>query len=48
MLEYFLDDDIVLNEADDIDKWIEYKMENEVNPLKLQPAPSAFALHNDC
>ncbi len=32
---------------DVIDTWIKYKMENEVNPLKLQPTPGEFDLYFD-
>jgi glutamine synthetase len=32
---------------DVIDKWIEYKTENEVNPIKLRPHPHEFALYFD-
>jgi len=32
---------------DVIDMWIEYKMENEVNPIKLRPSPYEFALYFD-
>jgi glutamine synthetase len=33
---------------DVIDKWIEYKMENEVNPVKLRPTPHEFFMYYDC
>ena len=32
---------------DVIDMWIEYKMENEVNPVKLRPHPHEFFLYFD-
>ena len=32
---------------DVIDKWIEYKIENEVNPVKLRPHPHEFFLYYD-
>ena len=32
---------------DVIDKWIEYKTENEVNPIKLRPHPHEFFLYYD-
>jgi glutamine synthetase len=32
---------------DAIDMWIEYKMENEVNPVKLRPHPHEFYLYYD-
>jgi len=33
---------------DVIDKWIEYKMEAEVNPVRMRPVPLEFALYYDC
>ncbi|PSP17170.1 MAG: type I glutamate--ammonia ligase [Cyanobacteria bacterium QS_8_64_29] len=32
---------------DFIDNWIEYKLDNEVNPLRLRPHPYEFALYYD-
>ena len=32
---------------DVIDMWIEYKTENEVNPIKLRPHPHEFFLYFD-
>jgi glutamine synthetase len=32
---------------DVIDKWIEYKTENEINPVKLRPHPHEFFLYYD-
>ena len=32
---------------DVIETWIEYKMENEVNPVKLRPVPYEFMLYYD-
>ena len=32
---------------DVIDTWIEYKTENEVNPVKLRPHPHEFFLYFD-
>ena len=32
---------------DVIDTWIEYKTENEVNPVKLRPHPHEFFLYYD-
>ncbi len=32
---------------DVIDRWIEYKIENEVNPVKLRPHPHEFMLYYD-
>lgn len=31
-----------------IDTWIEYKLDNEVNPMRLRPHPYEFALYYDC
>jgi glutamine synthetase len=33
---------------DVIEKWIEYKMEAEVNPVRMRPVPLEFALYFDC
>jgi glutamine synthetase len=30
-----------------IDAWIEYKMDNEVDPLRLRPHPHEFYLYYD-
>ena len=32
---------------DVIDAWIEYKMENEIDPLRLRPHPHEFFLYYD-
>ncbi|MEA3429616.1 MAG: glutamine synthetase, partial [Thermodesulfobacteriota bacterium] len=32
---------------DVIDTWVEYKTENEVNPVKLRPHPHEFMLYFD-
>jgi len=34
--------------ADVIEKWIEYKMDAEVNPIKMRPLPHEFFLYFDC
>jgi glutamine synthetase len=34
--------------ADFIESWIEYKLDNEVNPMRLRPHPYEFALYYDC
>jgi len=31
-----------------IQTWIEYKLDNEVNPMRLRPHPYEFALYYDC
>ena len=33
--------------ADAIDMWIDYKIENEIDPIKLRPVPYEFALYYD-
>jgi len=33
---------------DFIENWIEYKLDNEVNPMKLRPHPYELALYYDC
>ncbi len=33
---------------DVIEKWIEYKTEAEVNPVRMRPVPEEFALYYDC
>ncbi|MGE5188770.1 MAG: type I glutamate--ammonia ligase [Gemmatimonadota bacterium] len=33
---------------DVIEKWIEYKMDAEVNPVKMRPTPHEFFLYFDC
>jgi glutamine synthetase len=34
--------------ADLIEKWIEYKTEAEVNPVRTRPCPEEFSLYYDC
>jgi glutamine synthetase len=34
--------------ADFIENWIEYKLDNEVNPMRLRPHPYEVALYYDC
>lgn len=34
--------------TDFIDSWIEYKLDNEVNPMRLRPHPYEFSLYYDC
>jgi glutamine synthetase len=33
---------------DFIANWIDYKISNEVNPMRLRPHPHEFALYYDC
>jgi glutamine synthetase len=42
----FLTDTGVFTE-DFIENWIEYKLDNEVNPMRLRPHPYEFALYYD-
>jgi DNA repair exonuclease SbcCD ATPase subunit len=34
--------------TDFIESWIEYKLDNEVNPMRLRPHPYEFSLYYDC
>jgi glutamine synthetase len=34
--------------ADFVNNWIEYKLDNEVNPMRLRPHPYELALYYDC
>ncbi len=43
--EFLLKGDVFTQDV--IDMWIEYKMENEVNPVKLRPHPYEFYLYFD-
>ena len=43
--DYLLKGDVFTQDA--IDKWIEYKTENEVNAIKLRPHPHEFFLYYD-
>jgi glutamine synthetase len=42
---FLLKGDVFTKDA--IDMWIEYKLENEVNPVKLRPHPHEFYLYYD-
>ncbi len=44
--EFLLKGDVFTQDV--IDKWIEYKMENEVQELRLRPTPKEFDLYFDC
>ncbi len=44
--EFLLKGDVFTQDV--IDTWIEYKMENEVNELRLRPHPYEFTLYYDC
>ncbi len=43
--EFLLKGDVFTEDV--IETWIEYKMENEVNPVKLRPVPYEFMLYYD-
>jgi len=43
--EFLLKGDVFTRDA--IDMWLEYKIENEVNPVKLRPHPHEFFLYYD-
>ena len=43
--EFLLKGDVFTEDV--IDMWIEYKTENEVNPVKLRPHPHEFFLYYD-
>jgi glutamine synthetase len=43
--EFLLKGDVFTQDA--IDMWIEYKTENEINPVKLRPHPHEFYLYYD-
>jgi len=44
--DYLLKGDVFTQDV--IDMWIEYKMDKEVNPMRLRPVPYEFALYFDC
>ena len=37
-----------VSKVDVIDTWIEFKTENEVDPIRLRPVPLEFSLYFDC
>lgn len=43
--EFLLKGDVMTEDV--LNKWIEYKMENEVNEMRLRPHPYEFALYYD-
>lgn len=43
--EFLLRGDVFTQDV--VDKWIEYKMENEVAPIRLRPVPYEFSLYYD-
>ncbi len=44
--EFLLKGDVFTQDV--IDKWIEYKIEAELNPIRTRPHPYEFALYFDC
>lgn len=44
--EFLLDGDVFT--PDLIETWIDYKRENEVDPIRLRPTPHEFSLYFDC
>jgi len=44
--EFLLKGDVFTYDV--IEKWIEYKTEAEVNPVRMRPVPEEFALYYDC
>ena len=44
--EFLLKGDVFT--PDVIQKWIDYKVEHEVNPVKMRPHPHEFFLYFDC
>ncbi|MFB3056394.1 MAG: glutamine synthetase, partial [Ignavibacteriaceae bacterium] len=43
--EFLLKGDVMTEDV--LNKWIDYKMENEVNEMRLRPHPYEFALYYD-
>jgi glutamine synthetase len=44
--EFLLKGDVFTEDL--IETWIEYKMEKEVNQMRLRPHPYEYALYYDC
>jgi len=44
--EFLLKGDVFTQDV--IDVWLEYKLKNELNPVRLRPTPWEFALYFDC
>jgi glutamine synthetase len=44
--EYLLKGDVFTKDV--VEAWIDYKMENEVQQLRLRPAPIEFSMYYDC
>jgi glutamine synthetase len=44
--EFLLQGDVFTQDV--IDKWVEYKIEAELNPIRTRPHPYEFALYFDC
>jgi glutamine synthetase len=44
--EFLLKGDVFTQDA--IDMWIQYKIDKELNPIRMRPHPYEFALYFDC
>ncbi len=44
--EFLLKGDVFTDDV--IEMWIDYKMDSEVNPVRMRPVPEEFALYYDC
>ncbi|MZH03504.1 MAG: type I glutamate--ammonia ligase, partial [Nitrospinae bacterium] len=44
--EFLLKGDVFTQDI--IETWVEYKRENEIDPLRLRPHPLEFEMYYDC
>jgi glutamine synthetase len=44
--EFLLKGDVFTQDV--IDTWVDYKLKNELNPVRMRPTPWEFALYFDC
>ena len=44
--EFLLKGDVFTQDL--VETWIEYKRENEIDPLRLRPHPMEFEMYYDC
>ena len=44
--EFLLKGDVFTQDV--IDKWLEYKRRQELNPIRMRPTPHEFDLYYDC
>jgi glutamine synthetase len=44
--EFLLKGDVFTQDV--VDTWIDYKKENEIDPLRLRPHPLEFQMYYDC